>query len=150
MTSSLTTQAVEHSDEIELPEVRTELPGPRSREWFDRADAHITATMGDHSDIPFVEASRRGSLIVDVDGNTFVRGLLPHGSKIVDQELAHNTISVIRRDLAKLRFDDVGVHSGRAEQEAAGEIGEDRRLAKKLGCDPKNPGDDNGEGEVLD
>lgn len=55
----------------ELPEIRTELPGPRSREWFERADPHITGTMGDHADIPFVEASRRGSLVVDVDGNTF-------------------------------------------------------------------------------
>jgi 4-aminobutyrate aminotransferase-like enzyme len=55
----------------ELPEVRTELPGPRSKEWFARADAHITGTMADHADIPFVEASRRGSLVVDVDGNTF-------------------------------------------------------------------------------
>lgn len=55
----------------ELPSVVTELPGPRSREWFDRADRHLTGTMGDHGDIPFVEASRRGSLVVDVDGNTF-------------------------------------------------------------------------------
>src|SRR4051794_3836110 len=71
MTSSLTDGSVELTVAHELPEVRTALPGPRSREWFERADPHITGTMGDHADIPFVEASRRGSLVVDVDGNTF-------------------------------------------------------------------------------
>ena len=55
----------------ELPEIRTELPGPKSREWFERSDKYITGTMGDHTIVPFVEASKRGSLIVDVDGNTF-------------------------------------------------------------------------------
>src|SRR3954469_2029092 len=55
----------------ELPQVSTELPGPRSREWFGRADPHLTGAMGDHSDVPFVEAQRRGWLIEDVDGNTF-------------------------------------------------------------------------------
>ncbi|MFL6182799.1 MAG: hypothetical protein ACJ73J_10895, partial [Actinomycetes bacterium] len=64
MTSSLTDGSVELTVAHELPEVRTELPGPRSREWFERADPHITGTMGDHADIPFVEASRRGSLVV--------------------------------------------------------------------------------------
>ncbi len=69
MTSTLPNDT--ETSTYELPEVRTELPGPKSREWFARADPHITATMGDHADIPFVEASKRGSLVVDVDGNTF-------------------------------------------------------------------------------
>ncbi len=55
----------------ELPNIVTELPGPKSREWFERSDKHITGTMADHTIVPFVEASKRGSLIVDVDGNTF-------------------------------------------------------------------------------
>ena len=73
MTSALSDSDTQDTDTAthELPEVRTELPGPKSREWFARADPHITATMGDHADIPFVEASKRGSLVVDVDGNTF-------------------------------------------------------------------------------
>jgi 4-aminobutyrate aminotransferase-like enzyme len=71
MTSTTAADPAERTDDHELPEVKTELPGPRSREWFQRADPHITGTMGDHADIPFVEASRRGSLVVDVDGNTF-------------------------------------------------------------------------------
>jgi 4-aminobutyrate aminotransferase/4-aminobutyrate aminotransferase/(S)-3-amino-2-methylpropionate transaminase len=56
---------------FELPNIATELPGPKSREWFERADKTITSTMSDHEIVPFVEASKRGSLIVDVDGNTF-------------------------------------------------------------------------------
>jgi 4-aminobutyrate aminotransferase-like enzyme len=71
MTSSMTSETTDLTSAHELPQIRTELPGPRSREWFGRADAHITGTMADHTDIPFVEASRRGSLVVDVDGNTF-------------------------------------------------------------------------------
>lgn len=57
--------------ELELPKVRTELPGPQSAKWFDRVDGHLTGALGDHAAVPFVEASRHGHLIEDVDGNTF-------------------------------------------------------------------------------
>jgi ubiquinone/menaquinone biosynthesis C-methylase UbiE len=51
-----------------------------------------------------------------LEGNTFVRGLLPHGSKVVDQDRAHELTAQIRHSLQKLTFDDVGVHSGKAEE----------------------------------
>lgn len=57
--------------ELELPRVHTELPGPLSRDWFDRTDGRLTGTMADHTLVPFVQAGRRGHLVVDVDGNTF-------------------------------------------------------------------------------
>jgi len=57
--------------DLELPAVVTELPGPRSREWFDRTDGHLTGTMADHELVPFVAAGKRGYLVVDADGNTF-------------------------------------------------------------------------------
>ncbi len=64
----------------ELPSVNTELPGPKSREWFAKADQHLTGAMADHTIVPFVEASKRGSLIVDVDGNTFADHMSAWGS----------------------------------------------------------------------
>ena len=57
--------------DLELPTGAVELPGPRSRAWFDRTDQHLTGTMADHELVPFVVASRRGHLIVDADDNTF-------------------------------------------------------------------------------
>lgn len=66
--------------DLDLPQVRTELPGPRSRAWFDRADRHLTGTMADHSLVPFVEAAKRGYLIEDVDGNTFADHMSAWGS----------------------------------------------------------------------
>jgi ubiquinone/menaquinone biosynthesis C-methylase UbiE len=48
--------------------------------------------------------------------NSFIKGLLPHGSTIVDQDKAHETAREIRHFLQKLGFDDVGVHSGKAEE----------------------------------
>jgi pyrimidine deaminase RibD-like protein/ubiquinone/menaquinone biosynthesis C-methylase UbiE len=51
-----------------------------------------------------------------LEGNSFIKGLLPHGSKIVDQDRAHELIKGIRHFLQKLGFEDVGVHSGKAEE----------------------------------
>ncbi len=65
---------------FELPNVVTELPGPKSRELFERADQHLTGAMADHTIVPFVEASKRGSLIVDVDGNTYADHMSAWGS----------------------------------------------------------------------
>src|SRR5262245_9568569 len=58
-------------DDLALPEVVTELPGPLSQKWFDQIDSHLTAALADHAAVPFVEVRRRGHLIEDVDGNTF-------------------------------------------------------------------------------
>jgi 4-aminobutyrate aminotransferase-like enzyme len=53
------------------PHVETELPGPKSEAFFARMDAVAAAPMQDHDEVPFVEAWKQGSLIVDVDGNVF-------------------------------------------------------------------------------
>jgi 4-aminobutyrate aminotransferase-like enzyme len=53
------------------PRVNTSLPGPKSKEWFDRMDAVAAAPMQDHDEVPFVEAYKQGSLIVDVDDNVY-------------------------------------------------------------------------------
>jgi 4-aminobutyrate aminotransferase-like enzyme len=54
------------------PQVRTPLPGPRSRELLDALDRVVIASMTDHDEVPFVEARKTDWLIEDVDGNTFV------------------------------------------------------------------------------
>jgi pyrimidine deaminase RibD-like protein/ubiquinone/menaquinone biosynthesis C-methylase UbiE len=51
-----------------------------------------------------------------VEGNVFVRGLLPHGSNQVDQDCAPNLANTIRHILTKHRFEDIGIHSGKAEE----------------------------------
>jgi 4-aminobutyrate aminotransferase-like enzyme len=59
------------ADGVVLPEVRTELPGPRSRERLAALDRVVIASMTDHDEVPFVEARKSDWLIEDVDGNTF-------------------------------------------------------------------------------
>lgn len=51
-----------------------------------------------------------------LEGTSFIKGLLPHGSKIVDQDKAHDVLGLIRRHLSKMRLEEVGVHSGKAEE----------------------------------
>lgn len=51
-----------------------------------------------------------------LEGTTFIRGLLPHGSRFVDYDRAYHFIDSVRRDLTKMQFDDIGVHSGKAEE----------------------------------
>ncbi len=51
-----------------------------------------------------------------LEGNVFVKGLLPHGSKLIDQDRAHDLLSLIRKNLNRMNFDDIGVHSGKAEE----------------------------------
>ena len=53
-----------------VPQVRTTLPGPRSRALLDRID-QVLKWHPDHGEVPFVEARKDGWLIEDVDGNTF-------------------------------------------------------------------------------
>jgi 4-aminobutyrate aminotransferase-like enzyme len=59
-------------DGVVLPRVRTQLPGPRSRERLAALDRVVIASMTDHDEVPFVEARKTDWLIEDVDGNTFV------------------------------------------------------------------------------
>jgi len=51
-----------------------------------------------------------------MEGNSLIKGLMPHNSKFVDLDRAHDLINLVRHSLTKLRFEEVGVHSGRAEE----------------------------------
>jgi 4-aminobutyrate aminotransferase/(S)-3-amino-2-methylpropionate transaminase len=51
-------------------ELRTEIPGPRSREILERERHAVAAPLIVHA--PIVAAEARGSTITDVDGNTFI------------------------------------------------------------------------------
>ena len=53
------------------PAVRTELPGPRSRQLLERLDRVLISSLTDHDEVPFVEARKSDWIIEDVDGNTF-------------------------------------------------------------------------------
>jgi 4-aminobutyrate aminotransferase/(S)-3-amino-2-methylpropionate transaminase len=51
-------------------DIRTELPGPRSREILERKDGVIAEPLSIY--LPFVIAEARGATLTDVDGNTYV------------------------------------------------------------------------------
>src|SRR5438552_6960090 len=51
-------------------DLRTEVPGPRSREIVDRIDRSVAAPLA--LTFPVVAAEARGATITDVDGNTFI------------------------------------------------------------------------------
>jgi pyrimidine deaminase RibD-like protein/ubiquinone/menaquinone biosynthesis C-methylase UbiE len=62
-----------------------------------------------------------GGLIISIanaylEGAAFVRGLLPHGSSIIDTNEAHRRIGEVRRQLLAYQFIEIGVHSGFAEE----------------------------------
>lgn len=69
-----------------LPAVRTELPGPRSRELLARRDRVLGGPLRDGTNIPLVLGSKRGHLLIDVDGNVFADhlsawGAAPYGAQ---------------------------------------------------------------------
>jgi 4-aminobutyrate aminotransferase / (S)-3-amino-2-methylpropionate transaminase / 5-aminovalerate transaminase len=51
-------------------ELRTEIPGPRSREITERKERVVADPLGLY--LPIVIAEGRGAIVTDVDGNTFV------------------------------------------------------------------------------
>jgi 4-aminobutyrate aminotransferase/(S)-3-amino-2-methylpropionate transaminase len=51
-------------------ELKTEVPGPRSREILDRKDRVIAEPLGVY--LPVVIADGEGAMLTDVDGNTFI------------------------------------------------------------------------------
>src|SRR6478672_3158395 len=51
-------------------EIRTEIPGPRSREILERERRAVARPLIVHE--PIVAAEARGATVTDVDGNTFV------------------------------------------------------------------------------
>ena len=53
-----------------MPNIKTELPGPRAREWLKKSDAYEPHSMSEQA--PLVWAKARGCEIEDVDGNVFL------------------------------------------------------------------------------
>ncbi|MEX2103305.1 MAG: 4-aminobutyrate--2-oxoglutarate transaminase [Gaiellaceae bacterium] len=51
-------------------ELKTEVPGPRSREILDRKDRVVAEPLGVY--LPVVVAEGEGAMLTDVDGNTFI------------------------------------------------------------------------------
>ncbi|HEY3920510.1 MAG TPA: aminotransferase class III-fold pyridoxal phosphate-dependent enzyme, partial [Gaiellaceae bacterium] len=51
-------------------QLRTEIPGPRSREILERIDRAVAAPLA--VTFPVVAESARGATLTDVDGNTFI------------------------------------------------------------------------------
>jgi 4-aminobutyrate aminotransferase / (S)-3-amino-2-methylpropionate transaminase / 5-aminovalerate transaminase len=51
-------------------ELKTEVPGPRSREILDRKDRVVAEPLGVY--LPVVIADGEGAMLTDVDGNTFI------------------------------------------------------------------------------
>jgi 4-aminobutyrate aminotransferase/(S)-3-amino-2-methylpropionate transaminase len=51
-------------------ELKTEVPGPRSREILDRKDRVVAEPLGVY--VPVVVAEGEGAMLTDVDGNTFI------------------------------------------------------------------------------
>jgi 4-aminobutyrate aminotransferase/(S)-3-amino-2-methylpropionate transaminase len=51
-------------------ELKTEIPGPRSREILERKDAAVAGALSIY--LPIVAAEGRGATLTDVDGNTFI------------------------------------------------------------------------------
>ena len=51
-------------------DLRTEIPGPRSREILERKDCVVAAALAVY--LPIVVAEGRGATLTDVDGNTFI------------------------------------------------------------------------------
>src|SRR5712672_482191 len=51
-------------------ELKTRIPGPRSREILERIDRSVAAPLS--ITLPIVAAEARGATLTDVDGNTFI------------------------------------------------------------------------------
>lgn len=59
--------------EISIPRVRTELPGPRSRELWEREKRHITSGLDSCTLLAPIAFERgEGSIVWDVDGNSYI------------------------------------------------------------------------------
>jgi 4-aminobutyrate aminotransferase/(S)-3-amino-2-methylpropionate transaminase len=71
-------------------DLRTEIPGPRSREILEREESAVARPLRAHP--PLVVASASGSTIVDVDGNT----LLDFVGGVGVLNVGHNHPRVVR------------------------------------------------------
>ena len=66
-TEAILTRRRRHVDIRRKAGVVTEIPGPRSREWFERRAAAVPQGVFDTH--PIVTARASGAIIEDVDGN---------------------------------------------------------------------------------
>ncbi len=58
--------------ETKAPSMIVPAPGPKSKEWHDRAKKHMKGYSGQVKQFPVVFESGRENLIKDVDGNTYI------------------------------------------------------------------------------
>lgn len=74
------------SEVLAIPEVRTDLPGPHSRELLARRDKVFEGPLRDYGNVPFILGEKHGHLLTDVDGNSFADhvsawGAAPYGAQ---------------------------------------------------------------------
>lgn len=84
----MTTDAAPHPRTL-TPRVRTELPGPRSRELLAVKDRLFCGPLREGVDVPFVLSRKSDWILEDVDGNTYADhvsawGSTPLGAKPAD------------------------------------------------------------------
>ncbi len=51
-------------------DIKTELPGPKSREWLKKLEANVAKPLSVY--VPAIIDHARGALVTDIDGNTFI------------------------------------------------------------------------------
>jgi 4-aminobutyrate aminotransferase/(S)-3-amino-2-methylpropionate transaminase len=87
---------------MDIPQERkvvTEIPGPRSREWFERRAASIPQGVANIH--PIVTARASGAIIEDVDGNR----LIDLATGIAVLNVGHTSPEVVRAAQAQLELD---------------------------------------------
>ncbi len=85
---------------MDIPQERklvTEIPGPRSREWFERRKAAVPQGIANLH--PIVTARASGAIVEDVDGNR----LIDFGSGIAVTSVGASAEAVVRRASAQLQ-----------------------------------------------
>jgi 4-aminobutyrate aminotransferase / (S)-3-amino-2-methylpropionate transaminase / 5-aminovalerate transaminase len=84
-------------------ELRTEVPGPRSREIMERLSRVVAAPLA--INLPIVAHEARGALLTDVDGNTFVD--FTGGVGVLNVGHAHpQVVSAIQEQAARFTHTD--------------------------------------------
>jgi 4-aminobutyrate aminotransferase / (S)-3-amino-2-methylpropionate transaminase / 5-aminovalerate transaminase len=87
---------------VDIPQERkvlTDIPGPKSREWFERRAAAVPQGIANIHQIVTARAS--GAIIEDVDGNR----LIDFATGIAVLNLGHTTPEVVRAAQAQLELD---------------------------------------------
>ncbi len=87
---------------VDIPQERklvTEIPGPKSREWFERRKAAIPQGVGNMH--PIVTARASGAIIEDVDGNR----LIDFATGIAVLNVGHTAPDVVEAAQAQLERD---------------------------------------------